>query len=1285
MKKIILLLFASIFCLTFTGNAQVKVGDNPTSIDARSLLELESTTKAFYLPRLSTAQAAAQTGWKAGMVIYNTTQNCVQYYDGTAWFCFTAFISVDNDKDSTNEYNTSFGLNAGGDSLIITDQGTRYAVSAGDIMDTASLSNRINTNMQAIVDSSTNIRSDLADTSAIIRNLIAMREAMIRSALVDSAAAIRTTLDAHILADEDTDSTNEIQLLSISNDTLYLSDGNNVYLGAISSDNDQDSTNEYNTAFEMNAGGDSLIITDAGTRYAVSAGDILDTTSLSNRINTNTQANIDSSAVLRTFIAVREAAIRSALVDTAAAIRTTLDAHILADEDLDSMNELQLLSISNDTLYLSDGNSVYLGAISSDNDQDSTNEYNTAFEMNAGGDSLIITDAGTRYAVSAGDVLDTTSLSNRINTNTQANIDSSGVLRTFIAVKEAAIRSALVDTAAAIRTTLDAHITADEDLDSLNERISSVTFTQDTLTIIENDSTFKIYIEDTDTTNELIDSVTFINDTISIYEGDSTFTVVIKHIPTYLCKVESGIKISYKLKEVDNIYINEIDTSLKFTHQQLIDSGYTTCASGGSSFELTDCKRREIMSDNSSVIVYFNDSADVYSTAGVRTSYASYSTWLSGSGLTVTTVLNCFDERCLQIGNVQYKDNNGDNMYANIDNSADVRSYSTLIGQSAVACTPINCQQVYGPSDFGLNGSGLPANNPACTDLSATWFDGSTGELFSWDVTGVTWVKQPSVNSVSCPQASIAASGTINSSIGVTSVSKTGTGRYKVNLAVPQSNTNYVILLSKEEGLSTRDDVNIDVIEGSKSTNSFEVLISEGDNGTTANVYRDRNWYFNIPCSENFSTGIDSISVANDTLKISEGDTTFNITLIDQDTTNEKIDTMFILGDSIAIVEGSDTFFVDCSDKDWKLNKTGSASGLQGIPGGSAASGDYSIAGGLGNAASGYSSISLGGSANSASEIASVNIGGSSNTVSGRQALNISGSGNTVSGFWGSNIGGIGNTTLGDYASILGGTNNTAYSYGETVLGFNVKSYTPGSAIAIDTTDRLFVIGNGASSSARSNALTLLKDGRLGLGVDGNSAQTATLHIKPSTSINPLRVEDLQDSIASTNKIIMAAADGTIYTAPIDSIFTPGIGTINSVLTTTTQAISGQTLDTADALQFNYLSGRKYRFKVYIVYRSSNTNNGIRLAMNPISGNVWYKMNTPVNANGSNDLFSGFNSTITHVGGGSPSTIRDLVTTLEGTIHTTSSGTFSFQFAAETGGGTITIQANSLLEFELID
>jgi hypothetical protein len=63
------------------------------------------------------------------------------------------------------------------------------------------------------------------------------------------------------------------------------------------------------------------------------------------------------------------AAVRSALVDTASAIRTALNDHITNDEDTDS-----------------------------------TNEYNTGFEVNGTGDSLIITDAGTRFAVAIEDV-----------------------------------------------------------------------------------------------------------------------------------------------------------------------------------------------------------------------------------------------------------------------------------------------------------------------------------------------------------------------------------------------------------------------------------------------------------------------------------------------------------------------------------------------------------------------------------------------------------------------------------------------------------------------------------------------------------------------------------------------------------------------------------------------------------------------------------------------------------------------------------------------------------------
>ena len=166
-----------------------------------------------------------------------------------------------------------------------------------------------------------------------------------------------TTFINNLQANEvDGDTTNEIQFLSTSNDTLYLSDGNSVYLGAISSDNDQDSTNELNTAFAVV--NDSLAITDAGGTRLVALSEIqVDTTSLSARI----------------------------------------DSVLAQDDDRDSTNEIQFLSTSNDTLYLSDGNSVYLGAISSDNDQDSTNELNTVFEIL--NDSLFITDAGGTLGV----------------------------------------------------------------------------------------------------------------------------------------------------------------------------------------------------------------------------------------------------------------------------------------------------------------------------------------------------------------------------------------------------------------------------------------------------------------------------------------------------------------------------------------------------------------------------------------------------------------------------------------------------------------------------------------------------------------------------------------------------------------------------------------------------------------------------------------------------------------------------------------------------------------------
>ncbi|MEX0273828.1 MAG: hypothetical protein AB3N16_05565, partial [Flavobacteriaceae bacterium] len=65
-------------------SAQVKIGENPNSIDAASIIELESTNKAFVLTRLTTSQMQAISPLR-GALVYNTETDCVHYYDGSQW------------------------------------------------------------------------------------------------------------------------------------------------------------------------------------------------------------------------------------------------------------------------------------------------------------------------------------------------------------------------------------------------------------------------------------------------------------------------------------------------------------------------------------------------------------------------------------------------------------------------------------------------------------------------------------------------------------------------------------------------------------------------------------------------------------------------------------------------------------------------------------------------------------------------------------------------------------------------------------------------------------------------------------------------------------------------------------------------------------------------------------------------------------------------------------------------------------------------------------------------
>ena len=94
-------------------------------------------------------------------------------------------------------------------------------------------------------------------------------------------------------------------------------------------------------------------------------------------------------------------------------------------------------------------------------------------------------------------------------------------------------------------------------------------------------------------------------------------------------------------------------------------------------------------------------------------------------------------------------------------------------------------------------------------------------------------------------------------------------------------------------------------------------------------------------------------------------------------------------------------------------------------------------------------------------------------------------------------------TTANGFSSTALGNSTIAESYAETVIGRFNTNYTPASILSWNQNDRLFVIGNGTSNILRSDALVVLKNGKVGIGksvaaydldVDGHINFTGNLY-----------------------------------------------------------------------------------------------------------------------------------------------------------------------------------------------
>ncbi|MDY0089226.1 MAG: tail fiber domain-containing protein [Flavobacteriaceae bacterium] len=173
----------------------------------------------------------------------------------------------------------------------------------------------------------------------------------------------------------------------------------------------------------------------------------------------------------------------------------------------------------------------------------------------------------------------------------------------------------------------------------------------------------------------------------------------------------------------------------------------------------------------------------------------------------------------------------------------------------------------------------------------------------------------------------------------------------------------------------------------------------------------------------------------------------------------------------------------------WGLGTTASGSYSTAWGNNTAASGSYSTASGSNTTASGNYAIAEGQNSTASGTGAKVrgNISIASGNYSTAWGYNVSAT-QAYATAWGyasiasgdaSTVWGYANTASGNYSTAFG-FSNQAQSYLETVLG-RYAIVSSGNPSSWAGSEPLFVIGNGTTSIVRSNALTILKNGRIGL------------------------------------------------------------------------------------------------------------------------------------------------------------------------------------------------------------
>ncbi|MDO6809533.1 hypothetical protein Q4603_12965 [Zobellia galactanivorans] len=255
-KRISIPLFLIGFFIIGFAQAQVKIGDNPQTIDPSSILELESSNKVLVITRVDESQMASIVP-NRGAMVYNTTANCIYYYDGTAWISMCeAAGGLITDPELNAESTIAITPTPNGNTIEIAPNSINSeqirdggingidiqdgSIGQGKLQDNSVTQNKLAensvgafaldndninlsdfTNDQGFITSADIVSANAGNSITPDANGAAFFDA---STLENNIAANTTA----IAADLDQSITNELQTLSISGDQLTITNGNTI-------------------------------------------------------------------------------------------------------------------------------------------------------------------------------------------------------------------------------------------------------------------------------------------------------------------------------------------------------------------------------------------------------------------------------------------------------------------------------------------------------------------------------------------------------------------------------------------------------------------------------------------------------------------------------------------------------------------------------------------------------------------------------------------------------------------------------------------------------------------------------------------------------------------------------------------------------------------------------------------------------------------------------------------------------------------------------------------------